>query len=235
MSKKITCLIVDDEPLAIELIKEHASQMNMLSIVGHTHNPIEALQLLKEKKIDLLFLDIQMPVLTGLELARTLKDPPAIIFTTAYRDYAAESYELDVVDYLVKPITFTRFLKAINKYLDRSQTLESEQTTSKVTDDYIFVNANKKHHKIYFDRILYIESLKEYVRIYTSESSITTKSSMSDFEAQIPSQFLRVHRSFIVNIDKVTAFTAHDIEIGEKEIPIGGSYKKDVQSKFSNS
>lgn len=234
MSNIIKCLVVDDEPLAVELIIEHASKMNILEIIGYTHNPIEALQILKEDKVDLLFLDIQMPILTGLELARTLKDPPAIIFTTAYRDYAVESYELDVVDYLVKPITFTRFIKAINKYLERSTTTdELKESGSSQSQNYIFVNANKKHHKIYHADILYVESLKEYVRIFTKETSIMTKSSMGDFENLLPNSFLRVHRSYIVNLDHVSAYTAHDVEIGNKEIPIGGSYKKEVQSIFN--
>lgn len=233
MTNKIKCLIVDDEPLAIELITEHISQMKMLELVAYTHSPIEALHKLKEEHIDLVFLDIQMPVLTGLELARTLKNPPAIIFTTAYREYAAESYELDVIDYLVKPITFTRFLQAVNKYLDRNESNEKEKLNTLSKDNYFFVNANKKHHKIYFDSILHVESMKEYVRIFLIDTTITTKYSMAEFENLLPSNFLRVHRSYIVNVDKVTAFTANDIEIGEKEIPIGGLYKKDVILRFS--
>jgi len=228
----IKCLIVDDEPLALLLLQTHISQIPQLEVVASCENPLEAFEILKKEPIDLLFLDIQMPVLTGLEFAKSLQHPPSIIFTTAYREYAVESYELNVVDYLLKPITFSRFFKAINKYLN-SRHQESTSTVNQAApiDDsptFIYVNANRKHVKVLFQDILYVESLKDYVQIHTIDQRITTKDKISVFEQKLPSHFLRVHRSFIVNRHKVTAFTAHDIEIGKKEIPIGGSYKKEV-------
>ena len=236
MTKKYTCLIVDDEPLAIELIKTHVSKISSLSVVGSTHSPIDALKMINAGGVDLIFLDIQMPVLTGLELARSLKNPPSIIFTTAYRDYAAESYELDVVDYLVKPITFARFIKAINRFFDKSENKKVTQSTDIQLDeegrDYLFVNVSRKFQRINFQEIEYIESLREYVRIYLKDKSFMTKSSMGEIEKQLPNYFLRIHRSFIVNTNKVDAYTSHDVEIGDKEIPIGVSYKKEVQQRF---
>ena len=228
----IKCLIVDDEPLAIMLIEKHISQIPQLELVASCQNALEAFEVLKKESIDLLFLDIQMPVLTGLEFAKSLQHPPSIIFTTAYREYAVESYELNVVDYLLKPITFSRFFKAINKYLN-SQHTESAMNiiqTAAVPKSpaFIYVNANKKHIKILLKDVLYVESLKDYIRIHTNDQRITTKDKISEFEQKLPDNFLRIHRSFIVNRQHITAFTAHDVEIGKTEIPIGGSYKKGV-------
>ena len=232
MSDTIKCIIIDDEPLAIKLIEKHCSQIPQLEIVASCQNALEAFEILKKDPIDLLFLDIQMPVLTGLEFAKSLQHPPSIIFTTAYREYALESYELNVVDYLLKPITFTRFFKAINKFLNsrKQETAPIVQiVTSKPTaPEFIYVNANKKHIKILFQDILYVESIKDYIRIHTTDQRITTKDKISEFEQKVPDYFLRIHRSFIVNKRKVTAFTAHDVEIGKTEIPIGVSYKKGV-------
>ena len=228
----VKCLIVDDEPLALLLIEKHISQIPQLEIVAKCQNALEAFEILKQEKIDLLFLDIQMPVLTGLEFAKSLPNRPSIIFTTAYREYAVESYELDVVDYLLKPISFSRFFKAFNKYLNMQKQGGNTQaipvTTKETSPNFIYVNSNKKHIKVLFDEILYIESIKDYVRIHTNDQRIITKDKISEFEKKVSENFLRVHRSFIVNRKQITAFTAHDIEIGETEIPIGGSYKKRV-------
>ncbi len=232
MSDTIKCLIIDDEPLAIMLIEKHVSQLPQLEIVASCQNALEAFEILKKEPIDLLFLDIQMPVLTGLEFAKSLQHPPSIIFTTAYREYALESYELNVVDYLLKPITFTRFFKAINKFLNGRQQeaapVVQVTAATPAEPEYIYVNANKKHIKVLFQDILYVESIKDYVRIHTTDQWITTKDKISEFEQKLPDYFLRIHRSFIVNKRKLTAFTAHDVEIGETEIPIGISYKKRV-------
>jgi len=228
----IKCLIIDDEPLAIMLIEKHIEQIPQLEIVAKCQNALEAFEILKKEKIDLLFLDIQMPVLTGLEFAKSLPNRPSIIFTTAYREYAVESYELDVVDYLLKPIPFSRFFKAINKYLNTQQQMGSTDRSSsevkETTPDFIYVNSNKKYIKVLFEEILYIESIKDYVRIHTKDQRIMTKDKISEFELKVTKDFLRVHRSFIVNRKQITAFTAHDIEIGKTEIPIGGSYKKRI-------
>ena len=237
MSKIINCIIVDDEPLAIELLESHIKQVPQLVLKASCQHALQAFDILKKESIDLLFLDIQMPILTGIEFVKSMQHPPAIIFTTAYRQYAVESYELDVVDYLLKPITFIRFFKAINKFLDiRSKVVsESLPSTNRVeTPDHLFVNANKKNIKVLFDDILFVESIKDYIRIHTQEKNIITKEKISEFIFKLPTYFLRVHRSFIVNTDKITAYTAQDIEIEEHEIPIGISFKKQVLRHLSS-
>ena len=232
MQQPCKCLIVDDEPLAIELIKDHIERIPQLEIAATCQNALEAFEVLKKESIDLMFLDIQMPMLTGMEFVKSLQHPPSIIFTTAYRQYAVESYELDVVDYLLKPITFTRFFKAINKYFNtlnpNANTPQVAPIATPIPEAYIYVNANRKHIKVFFKDILFVESLKDYIRIHTDEKSIVTKDKISEFETKLPDSFLRVHRSFIVNTEKITAFTANDIEIAKHEIPIGISYKQQV-------
>jgi len=230
MSNKIKCMIVDDEPLAIQLLTTHVNQIDKLELVATANNPIQAISMLKEHEIDLLFLDIQMPVLTGIELVKALQNRPDVIFTTAYREYAVESYELDVVDYLMKPITFVRFVQSVNKYLDKkSNTNLTQSTNTKDTEEKsIYVNVNRRFVKVVFEEINYIESVKDYIHIHTINDTVITKETITNFESKLPSQFLRIHRSFIVNRQKITAFTSHDVEIGTKEIPIGGSYRDEV-------
>ena len=231
MPDPVKCLIVDDEPLALKLISKHIQQIPQLEIIASCQNALEAFDILKKEPIDLIFLDIQMPVLTGMDFAKSLQNPPSIIFTTAYRDYAVESYELEVVDYLLKPIAFNRFFKAITKYLNTRPALPATpkmELAESPIDRHLYVNVNKKYVKVLFADILYAESLKDYVRIHTPQQSITTKDTMAEFEKKLPASFLRIHRSFIVNLEKVTAYTTQDIEIGTKEIPIGVRYKKGV-------
>ena len=232
MSQKIRCLVVDDEPLAIGLLEKHIQQFSQLELVSSCWNAIQAFEILKKEAIDLVFLDIQMPGLDGIEFVKSLNHRPDIIFTTAYRDYAVESYELDVVDYLLKPITFNRFFKSISKYLEKSDNqIISPQTQNKHTESeeqFIYVNTNRKFVKVPFQEIDYVESLKDYVSIQMGTQKVVTKDKISEFENKLPSYFLRVHRSYIINTKKITAFTQHDIEIQAKEIPIGISYKKIV-------
>ena len=238
MSQTIKCLVVDDEPLAGELIQEYISQVPALELVAYCWNAMEAFEILKKETIDLVFLDIQMPVLDGMEFVKSLQDAPAVIFTTAYRDYAVESYELDIIDYLLKPITFPRFFKAVNKYfnqLDHTPKLATKAKPQVDTESFIYVNTNRKHIKVVFDEILFVESLKDYIKIQTYTEAIVTKDRISEFERKLPSPFLRVHRSFIVNTAKLSAYSAHEIEIGDQKIPIGISYKKAVSDFFDQS
>lgn len=224
------CIIIDDEPLAIELVKIHVEKLPDLEIVATCKNAIEGLDVLKENDIDLIFLDIQMPLITGLEFIKSLKNPPKIILTTAYREYALESYELDIVDYLLKPISFNRFFKAINRYFDTCvrQPIKESGLEKDLHKGFVIVNINKKYFKILLSDILYIESLKDYIRIHTPQDTIQTKESISVFESKLPKHFLRIHRSYIINLDKISAFTTNDVEIGRVEIPIGISYKNYV-------
>ncbi|MEM6377620.1 MAG: response regulator transcription factor [Bacteroidota bacterium] len=237
--KKIKCLIVDDEPLAAGLIKKHLEQFSQFELVASCWNAMEAFEILKKDAIDLLFLDIQMPVLNGIDFVKSLKHPPKVIFVTAYRDYAVESYELDVVDYIVKPITFDRFFKAVNKFLNQFEgpvtlSLKVSEAAESEQNDFIYVNSNRKFIKVKFDEVLYIESLKDYIRIHLSDQKIMTKEKISDFIEKLPNHFIRIHRSFIINAQQVTAFTNHDVEINGQEIPIGISYKKMVFDFLKN-
>jgi DNA-binding LytR/AlgR family response regulator len=228
----IKCLIIDDEPLAIQVIETHIKQISEIELVRTFQNPLKAFDFLKDNEIDLVFLDIEMPLLTGIDFVKSLTNPPKVIFTTAYRNYAVTSYELDVVDYLLKPISFTRFFKAVNKFKSLvapkpvKEILVNEETGS----DHIYVNSNKKFIKIPFDEIQYVESMKDYVRIHLLDKNVVTKDTIGNFITKLSKDFLRIHRSYIVNTTKVTAFTALDVEIRDKEIPIGASYKNEVST-----
>lgn len=226
---KYNCLIVDDEPLAINVIKMHIAKLDSLEIAGTCNRASEAFNVLKSKRIDLLFLDIKMPGISGIEFLKTLSHPPKVILTTAYRDYALEGFELNVVDFLLKPIPFDRFLKAINKFFDMNEKSEitfHQSEEKEQLNGFIYVKANKKVHKIKLNEIIYIESLKDYVKIFTNTKNIVAKYALSTLESELPSIFfIRIHRSFIVSLNKITGFTATSIEIGETELPIGRMYR----------
>ncbi len=226
----IRCIIIDDEPLAISVIETHLKSLPDVEVMGSFENSVEAHEAIKTLKIDLIFLDIEMPLLTGLDFIKTTRTKAKIILTTAYRDYAAESYDLEVVDYLLKPISFSRLFKSINKYKSLTNQPPSKSVTpvDEVKNDHIYVNSNKKFVKINFEDISHIESIKDYIRIHTLSENIITKETISNFEKKLPNTFLRIHRSYIVNTRKVTAFTKVDVELQQIEIPIGASYKTEV-------
>lgn len=226
---KIKCLIVDDEPLAIDIIESYIEKIDRLEIVAKCNNAVKAFEILQQKSVDLVFLDIQMPKLTGIDFLKAIKNPPKIIFTTAYRDFAVEGFELDVLDYLVKPISFDRFLKAVNKYYQYASPPKQPIAEKKQTDDAIYVKENKKVVKIHIADIYYIESIKDYVKIHTKAKSVVTKQQISYFEDNLPEgKFLRIHRSFIIAIDKIEAFSSNAVDIDIEELPIGRSYKNSV-------
>jgi DNA-binding LytR/AlgR family response regulator len=235
---KTKCLIVDDEPLARELIRGHVEKLENFEIVAECSDAMKALGVLREKHVDLVFMDIQMPQITGIEFLKTLKHPPKVIITTAYREYALEGFELDVVDYLLKPITFERFLKSVNKFYQMNQdevqvgsNLSSEKNQE---ESFIYVKENKKVVKVYLSEIRFIEGLSEYVQIYTDKRKIITKTSMALMEEKLPAEnFLRIHKSYIVSVSKIEAFTANTIEIQGKELPIGRNYKNAVLSALN--
>ena len=224
------CLIVDDEALARELIKTHLAQLDNFELIASCASAIEASKILQEQSVDLLFLDIEMPVLKGTDFFKSLLHKPKVIFTTAYRDYALDGFELDAVDYLLKPIVFQRFFKAIEKFLasQKPVVVPSFSPLKPTTNDVIYIRKNRKQVKVKLDEILYIESLKDYIKIHLDEEAHMTKYSISAFEKSLDARFIRIHRSFIVNRDKITAFSKHDIEIGEIEIPIGSNYKNNI-------
>lgn len=224
---KIKCLLVDDEPLAISLLQNHISKLDYFEVVGTCPNALKAAEVLRTTAVDLLFLDIKMPQITGIDFLKTLKNPPAVIFTTAYREYALESYELDIIDYLLKPITFDRFFKATDRYLRISAPVNSKVITP-LQEDFIYIKNGPKFNKINVESILYIESVKDYIVIHQKENvKLTAKYKISDIEIELQDKnFLRIHRSFIINLKNITAFTAYDVEFGNIEIPIGASYKE---------
>jgi DNA-binding LytR/AlgR family response regulator len=230
---KIKCLIVDDEPRAREVLKRYIEEIPSLELAGECANAIEAIIILQQRVIDLIFLDIRMPQLNGTEFLKTLKNPPKIIFTTAYSEYALEGYELDIVDYLLKPVRFDRFLKAVNKAFPApenkppiNQTMPTEE---KKNESFVYFRSDRKMVKVLLSDILYIESMKDYVKVITDNSSIITKQSISSVETMLPeSAFVRTHRSFIVSVNKIKSFTNEIIEIGQTEIPIGKLYRNNV-------
>jgi DNA-binding LytR/AlgR family response regulator len=235
---KTRCLIVDDEPLARELIRAHVEKLENFEIVDQCGDAMKALNVLREKQVDLIFMDIQMPQITGIDFLKTLKHPPKVIITTAYREYALEGFELDVVDYLLKPITFERFLKSVNKYYqitqDEVQVITNSASDRLKDESFIYIKENKKVVKIHLSEIRYIEGLSEYVQIFTEKRKIITKTSMALMEEKLPSDgFLRIHKSFIVSMAKIEAFTANTIEIQGKELPIGRSFKNAVLSALN--
>lgn len=219
------CLVVEDEPLAAEVMKDYISQVPFLHLAATCTDAIYAMDILRKEPIDVVFLDIHLPKIRGLEFIRSIANPPHIIITTAYQDYAVQGYELNVTDYLLKPVEFARFLTAVNK-LKLGRPGETRLPGTPAERPYLFFNVSKKRVKIYLDEILYIESLKEYIRITTRDKSILTKYALADIEETLrQNDFLRIHRSFIVAKDKIDAFSATDIEINGKQIPIGRSYK----------
>lgn len=227
------CIIVDDEPIAIRVISSHLEKIPSMEAVAKCNHALEALEVLRNQTIDLIFLDIQMPQITGIDFLKTLNRPPKVIFTTAYRDYAIEAFDLEVIDYLLKPVPFDRFLKAVNKfYKQNDNSLMKVNTGTNVeADNFIYVKSERKVLKIFLKDIVYIESLKDYVKVHTSSKLVITKQLISQFEEALPAErFLRTHRSFIVSVNKIEAFTAEVIEIAGQELPIGRVYKNAVMN-----
>jgi len=235
----INCLLVDDEPLAMDVIASYLEKVTGFEVVAKCKNALEAFEILQTQEIDLIFLDIQMPQLNGIEFVKTLTNPPKIIFTTAHRDYAIEGFELDAIDYLLKPISFGRFMKAINK-IQRKPAVATIVTPESIpvssnTVPFLYIKMDKKILKVYLDKISYIESQKDYVRIVLEDDNdVVTKQKISYLEQRLPSgQFLRIHRSYIVAVNKITAFSSINIEIDKIELPIGRSYKQFVMEALN--
>lgn len=240
--EKIRCLAVDDEPLALDILAKYINQLPSLTLVGTCTDALEALSLIQQGKIDLVFVDIQMPSLTGIQFLRVVNGKCKAILTTAYSEYAMEGYELDVIDYLLKPISFERFLKAVQKASSRFQdntvvnnpmperpkTIENKTPAIEPQLDFIFVKTEYKIIKLSLSSILYIEGLKDYVSIYTTEERILTLQTMKKMEELLPSyRFVRVHKSYIISLEKINSIERQRIFIGRATIPIGESYYKD--------
>ncbi|HAX14081.1 MAG TPA: DNA-binding response regulator [Leeuwenhoekiella sp.] len=224
----LRCVIIDDEPLAINVIKNHIAQLKGLEIIKTFDNAIESLDFLRTTEIDLLFLDINMPVLDGLSFLKSLDNKPMVILTTAHEEYAVEGFELEVLDYLVKPISLPRFLKATNKAIAKTQ----EAPKSTTENESIFVKVDKKKmKKVYLDDILLVESLKDYIKIITLNGNYVVHQTLGSFTDELPSaQFVRIHRSYTANINKVDAVEGNSVEIANKRYTIGRNYLEDAKN-----
>lgn len=222
---KIRCIIVDDEPLARKGLKEYITDVSFLELAGEYDSPVKAAEILQQEQVDLMFLDIQMPRMTGIEFLRSLPQPPQVVFTTAYPDYAVESFELNVLDYLVKPISFERFMKAVLK----------AKNQQKSTSDYFFIKCDNKLEKIAYQDILYAEALQNYVAIHTSSRKFITYLTFKGVEDYLPTdRFVKVHKSFIVALDKIDSIEGNELLVGPHHIPISRNLKEEVMEKILN-
>lgn len=233
--QQYNCIIVEDEPLAAEVLQDYIRQIPFLNLVAVCGDAIFAMEILQQHKIDLIFLDIHLPKLKGFDFIKTLNNRPHVIITSAYHEYALQGYEYNVVDYLLKPVEFSRFITAVNKIRQPLETAAPAPVlVAPVTErPHLFFNVSKKKVKIFIDEILYIESLKEYIRIVTKGKPVLTKFQLGQIDEILArNNFIRIHRSYIVAKDKIEAFTATEVEINGKQIPIGRSYKELVQSRL---
>ncbi|MBA4056529.1 MAG: DNA-binding response regulator [Marivirga sp.] len=233
---KIKCIIVDDEPPARQLLRSYISRLENFDIVGQFENSLEAFSFLQNVSIDLMFLDIQMPGMSGLELIRSLHHVPPVILTTAYREYATEGFDLDVIDYLVKPVSFERFMKAVSKYHQQNSRISGEEPVHvEPKAAYLFIKVNKEQVKVFLDDIVYIESIKDYLRIHTKSKSFITYLRLNYMLEKLPDDgFIRIHKSYIVSVKNIRAFRGDSVRVGEKELPVGRFFKKNFLASLAN-
>jgi DNA-binding LytR/AlgR family response regulator len=237
MHKIVNCIIVDDEPVAREILESHLRKVDAVHVIATCKNAIEAFNQINSNQIDLIFLDINMPEISGLSFAKSINKNIKVIFTTAYREYAIDGFNLQAVDYLLKPISFERLLQAVNKYIGESnvEVVNSSLEIQQEKVDFIFVRADRKMMKINFSEINYIESFSDYLKFHLDEKILITRETITSIEAKLPkTNFLRIHRSFIVCIAKINSFTNEFIEVNKKALPISRSYKKDVLARLEN-
>lgn len=221
-----SCLVIDDEPLARKVIEKHLQDYPQFLLEASCENALSAFALINSKKIDLVFLDIQMPGIDGIQFIRSLKNPPAVIFTTAFSEYAADSYELEAVDYLVKPVSTERFARSIQKFLKQAPAVQKKEEKN-----FLFVKSDGRLTKIYHNEIDYIESRKDYLMIYTEDRPVITHMTMKAMEDLLPpALFRRVHRSYLISLQKIRSLGTNELELGKKKIPIGEKYRKLVSS-----
>jgi DNA-binding LytR/AlgR family response regulator len=238
MTKKVNCIIVDDEHVAREILQVHISKIEKLELVAICKNALEAFNAVNNFNVDLVFLDINMPEISGLSFARAVNKNVSIIFTTAYREYAVDGFDLQAVDYLLKPISFERFFQAINKYLNENNVFQAslQNEVPEEKQESFFVRADRKMIKIQYDEISFVESLADYIKIHLKDKIVITRETISNIEAKLPqNDFIRTHRSYIVAKRVIDSFTHELVEIGKKQIPISRGYKKEVLEKLGNS
>lgn len=228
------CIIVDDEPLAREGIQLNIEEVEFLELVGDFGNPIAANDFLQKNEVDLMFLDVQMPGMTGLEFLKSLQQKPLTIMTTAYAEYALEGFELDVIDYLVKPVRLSRFIKAVNKakqYYDLQQ--KKDMTVESISNEFIYIKSERKYIRIFFKDIKYIKGLKDYVMIYTNKNKVMTAMNIKTINAQLPdSIFVRISKSYIININYIDAVELDFIQLSGEEIPLGKTYRESFINNY---
>lgn len=229
-NNKIKCLLVDDEPMARDVLRRYIEKIPSLELTAEFNNGIDALVFLQENKVELIFLDIHMPELLGTDFVKSLRHPPKIIFTTAYKEYALDGYDLDIIDYLLKPIRFERFLKAVNKGFPHSEENiiipSGNHSDKKSNHDFIYLRVDRKLVKIILSQILFIESARDYVKLVTEEKIYITRQTISSIEAMLSgTDFIRIHRSFIIALNKIKSITKDTVEIGKTELPVGKMYK----------
>jgi DNA-binding LytR/AlgR family response regulator len=225
----INCVAIDDEPLALDLVEDFASKVPFLNLVAVCNSGLDSLDLLNEQDIDLLFLDIQMPDISGLQFIKSLDHPPKVIFTTAYAQHAVEGFNVDAVDYLLKPFTFERFLKAVNK---AHHLIQSEQSSALSDDDYMFVKSGYDIVKVNYAEIQFIEGLKDYVKIHTENKTVIALLSMKSLEESLPASFFRVHRSYIINFQFLESVGRRNVMVAKKDIPLGDMYRDQFMAKL---
>lgn len=236
--KKIKCIVVDDEALARKLLKNYIDQIPYLELIALCKNPMEAMSILQSETIDVMFLDIQMPQITGISFLKSLNQKPLVVFTTAYEKYALEGYALDVVDYLLKPFGFERFFQAVNKVSARLQVATNSTISQPIIPkespkDYILVKSEHRIHRLKFADILYIQSMQAYVSYHTEKERILSLYTMKKLETQLPKeQFIRIHKSYIVSIDKIEVLEGNQVVIGKMKLPIGASYREEVMKRI---
>lgn len=229
---KINCIVIDDEPLARKGLKEYITDVDFLNLTGEFDNPLKAAEIIGKGEVQLLFLDIQMPKITGLDFFKTLQNPPPVIFTTAYPQYALEGFEVNALDYLVKPVSFDRFFKAVLKAKEYYEVRESNKTDTGISE-YFFIKADNKLVKIFFDELLYVEALQNYVIIHTPAKKFMTYLTFKSVEEYLPAdKFIKVHKSYIVAASKIDIIEGNDIRIGQQHIPISRNQKEEVMEKL---
>ena len=232
---KIKCIIIDDEPLARKGLKEYIADLEFLELAGEFDNPLKATEILKKGEVQLLFLDIQMPKITGLDFFKTLQQPPPVIFTTAFPQYALDGFEVNALDYLVKPISFDRFLKAAMKAKEYYEIREQNSAVAAGGDNYFFIKADNKLVKLFFDDVLFVEALQNYVVVHTKEKKYVTYLTFKAVEDYLPAgQFIKTHKSYIIAASKVDTIEGNDIRIGQQHIPISRNLKEEVMEKLLN-
>ena len=227
----LKCIIIEDEVLAQDVIKSHLERIGTLELAGVYRNAPEAAAALKTGDIDIMFLDIRLPGMSGLQFLRGLKDPPLVVLTTAYAEYALESYEFNVIDYLLKPISFERFSKAVNKILDGRLFTAAAKEAYLYSDNHIFVRSNSKFFRVNFSEIIYIQGMRDYLKIYTPDYALVTHQTMNELEKTLPSRhFIRVHKSYIISLKHIRSIYGNTIELDKATIPIGINYKESIMT-----